>query len=140
MYIRRITYKNEHMKAKNIPFTLLFIAVFAALVSFTQKDEIVAALKTGSVEKMAKYFDSMVDVSLPGKTNSFSKGQAELVIKDFFTLNKVKNFELQHAGSNPSSNFIIGTLVTNGGTYRTTVYMRVKGDKNLIQGVEFEHK
>jgi hypothetical protein len=128
------------MKAKNIPFTLLFIAVFAALVSFTQKDEIVAALKTGSVEKMAKYFDSMVDVSLPGKTNSFSKGQAELVIKDFFTLNKVKNFELQHAGSNPSSNFIIGTLVTNGGTYRTTVYMRVKGDKNLIQGVEFEHK
>jgi len=111
-----------------------------ALLSFTQKDDIVAALKTGSVEKMSKYFDSMVDVSLPGKSNSFSKGQAELVIKDFFTLNKVKSFELQHSGSNPSSNFIIGTLVTNGGTYRTTVYMRTKGDKNLIQGIEFEQK
>lgn len=128
------------MKMKNIPFAFLLVAALAAFVSFTQKDEIVAALKTGSVEKMAKYFDSMVDVSLPGKTNSFSKGQAELVIKDFFTLNKVKNFELQHSGSNPSSNFIIGTLVTNGGNYRTTVYMRTKGDKNLIQGVEFEQK
>ncbi len=118
-------------------FLMLLVTV---LVSFTQKDDIVAALKTGNVEKMAKYFDGMIDVSLPGKSNSFSKGQAELVIKDFFSLNKVKSFELQHSGSNPSSNFIIGTLVTSGGTYRTTVYMRTKGDKNLIQGIEFEQK
>jgi Domain of unknown function (DUF4783) len=117
---------------------LLFLAVF--LYSFTQKDDIVAALKTGSVEKMSKYFDNTVDVTVPGKSNSFSKGQAELVIKDFFTLNKVKNFEVQHSGSNPSSNFIIGTLSTAGGNYRTTIYMRTKGDKQLIQGVEFEQK
>ncbi|MBP6688240.1 MAG: DUF4783 domain-containing protein [Lacibacter sp.] len=118
--------------------TLFLLAVLT--VSFTQKDDIVAALKTGSVEKMSKYFDNTVDVTVPGKSNSFSKGQAELVIKDFFSLNKVKNFELQHSGSNPSSNFIIGTLTTAGGTYRTTVYMRTKGDKQLIQGVEFEQK
>ncbi len=128
------------MKTKYLFLNTLLVITVATLLSFTQKDDIVAALKTGSVEKMAKYFDSMVDVSLPGKSNSFSKGQAELVIKDFFTLNKVKSFELQHSGSNPSSNFIIGTLVTNGGTYRTTVYMRTKGDKNLIQGIEFEQK
>lgn len=128
------------MKTKYLFLTTLLVLTATALLSFTQNDDIVAALKAGNVEKMAKYFDSMVDVSLPGKSNSFSKGQAELVIKDFFNLNKVKSFELQHSGSNPSSNFIIGTLVTNGGTYRTTVYMRNKGDKNLIQGIEFEQK
>ena len=128
------------MKTKYLFMTTLLVLTATALLSFTQNDDIVAALKAGNVEKMAKYFDSMVDVSLPGKSNSFSKGQAELVIKDFFNLNKVKSFELQHLGSNPSSNFIIGTLVTNGGTYRTTVYMRNKGDKNLIQGIEFEQK
>mgnify|MGYP003547581707 FL=1 len=89
---------------------------------------------------MAKYFDNMVDVSIPGKSNTFSKGQAEMVVKDFFALNKVKNFEVQHSGSNPSSNFIIGTLTTSSGNYRTTVYMRSRGDKQLIQGVEFEQK
>lgn len=128
------------MKTKYLLQTtiLFFLSVF--LVSFTQKDDIVAALKTGNVEKMSKYFDNTIDVSVPGKSNSFSKGQAELVIKDFFNLNKVRAFELQHSGSNPSSNFIIGTLTTAGGTYRTTVYMRTKGDKQLIQGVEFEQK
>mgnify|MGYP000868272552 CR=1 FL=1 len=120
-------------------FLLLFsLAVF--LYSFTQKDDIVAALKTGSADKMAKYFDNMVDVSIPGKSNTFSKGQAEMVVKDFFALNRVKNFEIQHSGSNPSSNFIIGTLTTSSGNYRTTVYMRARGDKQLIQGVEFELK
>lgn len=128
------------MKTKYLLQTIIlfFLAVF--MVSFTQKDDIVAALKTGNVEKMAKYFDNTIDVTVPGKSNSFSKGQAELVIKDFFNLNKVRAFELQHSGSNPSSNFIIGTLTTAGGTYRTTVYMRTKGDKQLIQGVEFEQK
>lgn len=117
------------------------LPLFAVLLSFTyQKDDIVAALKTGSADKLAKYFDNMVDVSVPGKSNTFSKGQAEMVVKDFFALNKVKNFELQHTGSNPSSNFIIGTLTTGGDSYRTTVYMRARGDKQLIQGIEFELK
>ncbi len=121
--------------------SLLLLPLVVLLVSFTyQKDDIVAALKTGSADKLAKYFDNMVDVSVPGKSNTFSKGQAEMVVKDFFTLNKVKNFELQHSGSNPSSNFIIGTLTTNGASYRTTVYMRSRGDKQLIQGIEFELK
>jgi len=110
------------------------------ITSFTQKEDIVSALKTGSVDKMAKYFDHMVDVSVPGKSSTYSKGQAEMVLKDFFALNRVRNFEIQHSGSNPTSNFIIGTLTTASGNYRTTVYMRTKGDKQLMQGIEFELK
>ncbi len=128
------------MSTKNIFNFLLLISLTAFLYSFVQKDDIVTALKSGSADKMAKYFDNMVDVSIPGKSNTFSKGQAEMVVKDFFALNKVKNFEVQHSGSNPSSNFIIGTLTTSSGNYRTTVYMRSRGDKQLIQGVEFEQK
>lgn len=128
------------MSTKNMFNFLLLISLTVFSYSFIQKDDIVTALKSGSADKMAKYFDNMVDVSIPGKSNTFSKGQAEMVMKDFFALNKVKNFEVQHSGSNPSSNFIIGTLTTNSGNYRTTVYMRSRGDKQLIQGVEFEQK
>lgn len=128
------------MSAKNVFNFLLLISLTVFSYSFIQKDDIVTALKSGSADKMARYFDNMVDVSIPGKSNTFSKGQAEMVVKDFFALNKVKNFEVQHSGSNPSSNFIIGTLTTNSGNYRTTVYMRSRGDKQLIQGVEFEQK
>jgi hypothetical protein len=123
-------------------FTSVFFLLLVAGISFsfTQKDEIVDALKTGDVNKLSKYFDQMVDVTIPNKSNSFSKGQAELVIKDFFTVNKVKNFELQHSGSNPSSNFMIGKLSTSNGEFRTTVYMRQRGEKLMIQGIEFEPK
>jgi hypothetical protein len=122
---------------RNIILYILF--VFAT--SFTvQKDEIVSALKTGNVEKMSSYFDQMIDITLPGKSNSYSKGQAEMVLKDFFNLNRVRNFEVQHSGSNPSSNFIIGKLTTSNGDFRTTVYMRQRGDKLMIQGIEFESK
>jgi hypothetical protein len=116
---------------------LLLVIVVAS--SFIQKDEIVDALKSGDAEKLSRHFDQTVDISMPGKSNSYSKGQAEMVLKDFFSMNKVRNFELQHSGSNPSSNFIIGKLTTANGSYRTTVYMRQRGDKQLIQGIEFEN-
>ena len=63
--------------------SIFLMLLVTALVAFTQKDDIVAALKTGSVEKMSKYFDNTVDVTLPGKSNSFSKGQAD-DIDDWF--------------------------------------------------------
>jgi Domain of unknown function (DUF4783) len=131
--------KNKHMKT-NYFFSMIFLmASTIALFSFVQKDEIVDALKTGDAEKLSRHFDQTVDISMPGKSNSYSKGQAEMVLKDFFSMNKVRNFELQHSGSNPSSNFIIGKLTTANGSFRTTVYMRQRGDKQLIQGVEFEN-
>ena len=128
------------MKTKHLFNFLILFSMAVMITSFTQKEDIVSALKTGSVDKMAKYFDHMVDVSVPGKSSTYSKGQAEMVLKDFFVLNRVRNFEIQHSGSNPTSNFIIGTLTTGSGNYRTTVYMRTKGDKQLMQGIEFELK
>jgi hypothetical protein len=126
------------MKTQLIVLSFLFVTLGS--FSVAQKDDIITGLKTGSVEKLSKHFDNMVDVTVPGKTNSFSKTQAEMILKDFFSLNKVKNFELQHSGSNASSNFMIGTLTTANGNYRTTVYMRMRGDKQMIQGIEFEQK
>jgi hypothetical protein len=126
------------MKIKHLLKLIALFLITGILVSFTQKEDIVSALKNGNVEKMSKYFDNMVDVSVPGKSNTFSRSQAEMVIKDFFALNKVKNFEVQHSGNNPTSNFIIGTLTTVSGKFRTTVYMREKSDKQYLQGIEFE--
>jgi len=126
------------MNVKQYIGTALLLVIVVAS-SFIQKDEIVDALKSGDAEKLSRHFDQTVDISMPGKSNSYSKGQAEMVLKDFFSMNKVRNFELQHSGSNPSSNFIIGKLTTANGSYRTTVYMRQRGDKQLIQGIEFEN-
>jgi len=122
-------------------FTLSILIAF--LCSFSLPvgiDEVIAAMKTGNASAVAKYFDSSVEISMPDKSNSYSKSQAELVLKDFFTSNPVKSFEIIHKGENAGSQYCIGTLQTKNGSYRTTIFMKQKGDKQVLQELRFENR
>lgn len=122
-------------------FTLIFASF--TLLSFTSLigiEDVVAALKTGNASQIAKYFDNTVEIALPGKSNSYSKSQAEIILKDFFSNNVVKSFKPLHKGDNGGSQFCIGTLQTAAATYRTTIYMKQKGDKQVLQEIRFENQ
>ena len=103
-------------------------------------DEVVAAMRSGNSTLIAKYFDDLVDISMPDKSNTYSKTQAELVLKDFFTNNPVKKFEIIHKGENAGSQFCIGTLYTKNGSFRTTIFMKQKGGGQLLQELRFENR
>ena len=69
------------------------------LLSFTyQKDteEIINALKAGNAEYVSAYFDSYIDLTLPGKDEikNIGKNQAGITLKSFFEENGVKGFDL----------------------------------------------
>lgn len=121
-------------------FTLTSLSVAFLLFSFVNSniDEIVSALKSGNVEGMAKFFDNTVEITMPGKSGSYSRGQAETVIADFFKINPVKTFEVLHKGENAGSQYCIGTLVTKNANYRTTVFMKQKGGMQTLQEIRFE--
>lgn len=111
------------------------------LSSFTLNlsiDEVVAGLKNGDAAQIARHFDNTVEITMPDKSNNYSKNQAEIVLKDFFTTNGVKGFEVIHKGENSGSQYCIGTLVTKNGSFRTTVFMKQKADKQLLQEIRFE--
>ena len=121
---------------------LTLLASGVLLISFTlfsSIDEVVNALKTGNTEQVARFFDNTIEITMPDKSNSYSKSQAELVLKDFFTNNPVQRFEVIHKGQNAGSEYCIGTLVTKGGSFRTTIFMKQKGDKQLLQEIRFEN-
>jgi hypothetical protein len=118
----------------------ILVCVFSSFTAKTGIDEVIAAMRSGNSALVAKYFDNMVDMSLPDKTNSYSKSQAELLLKDFFTNNPVKNFEIIHKGENAGSQFCIGTLITKNGSFRTTVFMKQKGDGQVLQELRFENR
>ena len=103
-------------------------------------DEVVQAMKTGNAAQVARYFDATVEITTPEKSNNYSKSQAEMVLKDFFANNVVKGFEVIHKGQNAGSQFCIGTLQTKAGLYRTTIYMKQKGDLQLLQEIQFEKR
>ena len=122
-------------------FTLLTIGtILSSFVVFSGIDDVITALKTGNSSEMARYFDNTVEISMPDKSNDYSKSQAELVLKDFFSSNPVKGFTLIHKGENSGSQYAIGTLVTKTSSYRTTIFMKQKGDKQVLQKITFENK
>jgi hypothetical protein len=121
---------------------LAFVALL--LSSFTPPStgisDIVAALRSGNASQVARYFDNTVEITLPEKSNSYSRSQAELVLRDFFENNGIRGFNVIHQGENAGSQYCIGSLVTKSATYRTTVYMRQKGDKQTLQEIRFENR
>lgn len=65
---------------------VLFILIGQSLCVYAQ-DEVIdhtrLALKAGSSKDLAKYFNDMVDVTFNGEKGSYSKAQAEFILKDF---------------------------------------------------------
>ena len=123
---------------KSILKILTLVFFFIAFSSFSGIDDVVNAVKSGNAAQIAKFFDNTVEITMPDKSNSYSKSQAELVLKDFFSNNPVKSFEVIHKGENAGSQYCIGTLSTKNGSFRTTIFMKQKGDKQLLQEIRFE--
>jgi len=119
---------------------LLFIGLFITVCSFISVsfDEVIKAIKSGDAAHVSAFFDNTVEITLPDKSNSYSKNQAELVLRDFFAANTVKDFEILHKSGTSGSQYCIGNLKTSNGIFRTTIFMKQKGDKELLQELRFE--
>ena len=113
-------------------FTILLLGSVVLFSSFVKQngiDEVISSLRSGNAAELAKNFDDNIELSLPDKSDSYSKAQAQLIVKDFFSNNGVKGFELKHKGESPGGHFCIGTLQTNAGSFRTNVFMKMKNVK-----------
>lgn len=120
-------------------FTIL-ATVFAlsSFTTFTGLNDVVNAIKAGNAASVARYFDNTVEITVNGKSTNYSKTQGEVVLRDFFTNNAVKSFSILHQGESAGAQFCIGTLVTANGSYRTTLNLKQKGDKQILQEIKFE--
>ena len=120
------------------------LAIFLSLVmvSFTTQnsnlDEVIGALKDGKASELGKYMDDNVEITLPDKSNNYSKAQAILVLKDFFDNNAVKTFDVKHKGDQNGGQYCVGTLQTKSGNYRTTVFMKTKESKDYVKALRFQ--
>ena len=116
-------------------FLLLIFTVSFKAISF---DEIVKAFKAGNAARVSVFFDNTVEITISQKSTSYSKSQAERVLRDFFSTNEVQDFEIIHQGDNAGSQYCISNLMTKNGTFRTTIFVKLKGNKQLIQEIRFE--
>jgi hypothetical protein len=134
------TVKTKNYMKKIISTLTVFLGLI--MISFTIQpsnlDEVIGALKDGKASDLGKYMDDNVEISLPDKSNSYSRAQAVLILKDFFDNNEVKSFEVKHKGEQNGGQFCVGTLQTKSGNYRTTIFMKTKAGKDYIKTIRFQ--
>ena len=125
---------------KKIRIIIALLAIVTTAFAVDLYDEIGTAIRNGDARQLAIYFDNTVDVTILDKENVYSKAQAEFVIKDFFSKNPPKTFNIIHKGSSPEgTQYAIGNLVTeNGKTLRISFYIKNAAGKSAIQELRIE--
>ncbi len=119
---------------------LLLFALFCTTALFARSndnDDIIKALKAGSAEQLANYFDSYIDMKMPNKEEikNMSKNQASIAVKEFFNDNAIKGFELTNQGERMGVTYIIGKLQNGGKGYNLRLYLKTKDGKQQITNV-----
>ncbi len=121
--------------------TSILVVATVMMSSFVQQpgtiDDVIGALRSGDADELSKYFDDNVELTLPVKSDSYSKAQAQVILKDFFGNNGVKGFDLKHKGDSPGGHYCIGTLQTKSGSFRAHVFMKAKGTKEVVKEIRF---
>lgn len=121
--------------------SIFLTLLLAASVGVAQNaDETIgSAIKLGNYKELSKHFDTKVELTIASKEDSYSKAQAELIIKDFFSKGKVNNYQVIHRGKSPDgAKYAIGTLTTSTGTFRTYLLTKEVGGSTRIQQLRFE--
>ena len=114
------------------------------LTVFAQGDalkSIQSSVKDANSEDLVEHFDSTVELTIDGKEGTYSKAQAEQIVKSFFTKNKARSFEVKHSGSSSmGKKYEIGTYKTSSKTFRPYVLLRPKSGKFVIHQLKFEEE
>jgi Domain of unknown function (DUF4783) len=126
---------------KRLPFILLFI--FSLLCSGLRAQELSGSLsawiKTANTKEMAKNFDKRIDITINENADNYSGEQAEMILKDFLSKFSSRDFTVMHKGTSmDNAQYMIGTLKTNSGSYRTYIFIKRNGTISLIQEIRFE--
>ena len=118
---------------------ILLLSFVFSLSSFDLTvDEILGAIRKGDAVKISQHFDSLVEITVAEKSYSYSRTQAEVVLKDFFHTHAVRNFTMIHKANSNDAEYYVGVLSTARGDFRTTILVKYKGEKRLVQELRFE--
>ena len=119
-------------------FFLIGISGFSASPDETEK-KIALAIQAGDAAEVSKYFNTLIDLTIPGYDDTFSKAQAGQILKDFFSKNLVKAFKINNQGSSSDgSRYSIGSLEAGGKSYRLYFLIKSIGGQELIQQFQMQ--
>lgn len=120
--------------------------VFAGLMFFqvatAQQNDVISqikeTIKAGSAKELSKFLNQTVDVMIDEKMESYSKAQAEFVLRDFFKAHPPSEFNIIHQGSSKAGQpFAIGLYKCGSETYRVFMKIKTVSNAQMVHEIRF---
>lgn len=129
---------NKSLKIFAIIFCSTFLLNFSAIGQSDVITNVRTAMKTGSSKELSKHFNEMVELNINGNKSSYSKTQAEFVLKDFFKNNPPVDFQYVHQGASKEGiKYAIGKYTYNDGSFRVLVLVKQIKGNYLVDLIDF---
>jgi hypothetical protein len=123
---------------------LFLVVVMALMVTFrvsAQTDiinQVKETIKAGSAKELAKYLSQTVDVTIEGSVETYSKAQAEFVLRDFFKQHIPSEVSIIHQGSSKGGQpFAILQYKSGSDTYRLFMKIKTVNNTQLLDDIRF---
>jgi hypothetical protein len=127
------------MRSKFFLLSVLFLLVAAQ--GFSQTDvinQVKETIKAGSAKELSRYLHNTVDVTLEGNVQSYSKAQAEFVLRDFFKQHPPNEVNIIHQGSSKGGQpFAILQYKSGTETFRLFMKIKSNGNSQLLDDIRF---
>lgn len=127
---------------KKIKRNIFLLLLITSLFAFDIYDDISNSIRNGNANQLSTFFGNSIDLTILDKENIYSKAQAELILKDFFSKNPPKSFNILHKGSSPEgTHYVIGHLIAvSGKIFRTSYHFKINDGKTILLELRLENK
>jgi len=116
------------------PIFAAIVALFTSMAARPAEDanRLTVLFAEGKSEEIAAYFSA-------GKQGVYSKSQAKMILSGFFEQNTPKKaVSSQQGKSENGAHFLVITLTTQSGEFKTTVFYRGSGKAMSIHELKIE--
>ncbi len=124
----------------HIPVILILIWLLSsqAMAQSDVINNVRASLKTGSSKELVKSFNTTVELNFDGKKSTYSRTQAEFVLKDFFKKYPPTDFQYIHQGSSKQGlTYVIGKYTYDTGSFRVLLYIKNFSGQYKVDLIDF---
>jgi hypothetical protein len=116
----------------------IFLLISAAFAQGDVINQVKETIKAGSAKELSRYLNNSVDVTLEGNVQSYSKAQAEFVLRDFFKQHPPNEVNIIHQGSSKAGQpFAILQYKSGSDIYRLFMKIKSVGNSQYLDDIRF---
>ncbi|MGB0166575.1 MAG: DUF4783 domain-containing protein [Luteibaculum sp.] len=122
-------------------FSVFLVGISSQSAAQNEISRIAAAFKVGDSGELGNFLANNVSIGVDKNEQSYSRAQASQVLKSFFDRHKPSDFTYRHSGNaEHKDSFYVGSLSTNQGSFRITLFLVDTQDGKRIKRLRIEPK